>query len=295
MIKGAIEAEKLHEIIALLKTETDMTAKITVIVDNNGNTDLQGEWGLSVLVEYSGKKILLDAGQSGLFLENMKGLGIDVGDIDYATLSHAHYDHANGFMQFLDNNEKAKLYLREGTDKTCYKKAGWFHAYIGIPKKLIKSNSDRIEMVSGDYELIDGVYLIPHKTPGLGEIGRRERMYQKTKHGWIFDDFSHEQSLVLDTDKGLVILNSCSHGGVANIINEVKETFPDKQVYGYLGGMHLFNKTEEEIRKTAEEIRKTGIRYVCTGHCTGGRAFSLLQEELGDTICRMKVGYRVTF
>ncbi len=48
-----------------------MTTKITVIVDNKENTDLQGEWGLSILVEYGGKKILLDAGQTGLFLENM--------------------------------------------------------------------------------------------------------------------------------------------------------------------------------------------------------------------------------
>ncbi len=272
-----------------------MTTKITVIVDNKENTDLQGEWGLSILVEYGGKKILLDAGQTGLFLENMKGLGIDVSDIDYATLSHAHYDHANGFMQFFENNTKANLYLREGTDKNCYKKVSWFHAYIGIPKKLLKKHAGRIEMISGDYKLFEGVYLIPHKTPGLSEIGKREKMYQRTKHGWMFDDFSHEQSLVLDTDKGLVILNSCSHGGAANIINEVKETFPDKRVYGYIGGMHLFNKTEEEIRATAAKIRETGIEYVCTGHCTGDRAFGILQEELGDTVCQMQVGYSINF
>ncbi|MCR4727718.1 MAG: MBL fold metallo-hydrolase, partial [Lachnospiraceae bacterium] len=153
----------------------------------------------------------------------------------------------------------------------------------------------RIEMISGDYKLLEGVYLIPHKTPGLSEIGKREKMYQRTKHGWMFDDFSHEQSLVLDTDKGLVILNSCSHGGAANIINEVKETFPDKRVYGYIGGMHLFNKTEEEIRATAAKIRETGIEYVCTGHCTGDRAFGILKEELGDTVCQMQVGYNITF
>ena len=272
-----------------------MNTKITVIVDNKEDEGLPGEWGLSVLIEYGDSKILLDAGQSELFLENMKSLGADIKDIDYATLSHAHYDHANGFMKFFENNEKAKLYLREGTDKNCYKKVGWFHAYIGIPKKLIKSHSDRIEMISGDYKLTEGVYLIPHKTTGLDAAGKREKMYRKTKRGWMFDDFSHEQSVVLDTDKGLVILNSCSHGGAANIINEVKETFPDKQVYGYIGGMHLFNKTEEEIRATAAKIRETGIQYVCTGHCTRDRAFALLKEELGDTVCQMKVGYTVSF
>ena len=59
--------------------------------------------------------------------------------------------------------------------------------------------------------------------------------------------------------------------------------------------MHLFNKTEEEIRATAAKIRKTGIQYVCTGHCTRDRAFALLKEELGDTVCQMKVGYTVSF
>ena len=49
-----------------------------------------------------------------------------------------------------------------------------------------------------------GVYLIPHKTPGLQEIGKREMMYLKTPQGFVPDNFSHEQSLVIDTDKGLV-------------------------------------------------------------------------------------------
>ena len=120
-------------------------------------------------------------------------------------------------------------------------------------------------------------------------------MYQKTKKGFVLDDFSHEQSLVLDTDKGLIILNSCSHGGAANIINEIKSTFPGKKVYGYIGGMHLFNKSEETIRELAGKIKETGIEYVCTGHCTKDRAFNILKEELGDMVCQMQVGYKVSF
>lgn len=72
--------------------------KLTVIVDNIPQGDIKGEWGLSILVEYEDKKILVDAGASGLFAENMKKLGFCIGDVDYATLSHAHYDHANGMV-----------------------------------------------------------------------------------------------------------------------------------------------------------------------------------------------------
>lgn len=101
------------------------------------------------------------------------------------------------------------------------------------------------------------------------------------------------KKLGIDTDKGLVILNSCSHGGAANIINEIKTTFPDKKVYGLIGGFHLFNKTEAEIRGLAERIRNTGIEYICTGHCTKDRAFGILREELGNMIEQMQVGYQI--
>ncbi len=270
-----------------------MDTKITIIVDNKEADGIRGEWGLSILVEYGERKILLDAGASDLFLENMKKLDIDVNDIDYAVLSHAHYDHANGLPSFLDKNKKAKLFLRESTAEDCYAKKGMIRKYIGIPHRMLIDHSDRIEMVSGDYEITDGVWLIPHKTANLHTIGEREMMYRKMPDGWKPDDFSHEQSLVLDTEKGILILNSCSHGGAANIINEVKSTFPDKKVYGLIGGFHLFNKKDDEIREFAEKVRDTGVEYICTGHCTKDRAFNILKEELGDMADQMKTGYQI--
>ncbi len=270
-----------------------METKISIIVDNKENNGIQGEWGLSVLVRYAGKNILLDSGSTDLFLENMEKLGIDVADIDYAALSHAHYDHANGFPTFFEKNNIAKLYVRDETSDDCYAKKIIFKKYIGIPRKMIEKYPDRIEKVSGDYKLMEGVWLLPHKTKGLESIGKRELMFRKTSHGWIPDDFSHEQSLVLDTDRGLVILNSCSHGGAGNIINEARATFPDKKVYGLIGGLHLFNKSDAEIRDVANTIRNTGIEYICTGHCTKDRAFGILKEELGDIAHQMKVGYQI--
>ena len=206
-----------------------MNTKLTIIVDNTSTGLLKGEWGLSVLVEYNDKKILVDAGASNLFLKNMRGLGIEVKDIDYGVLSHAHYDHANGIPAFFENNDKAGFYMKDGVDANCYWKRFIFKKYIGIPRDLLSNYRDRIIMVSGDYKIMDGVYLIPHKTEGLAKIGIRESMFRKTEHGWIPDDFSHEQSLVFDTDKGLVILNSCSHGGAAATIDEIKAAFPKHQ------------------------------------------------------------------
>jgi len=272
-----------------------MATKMTVIVDNTENGDIKGEWGLSILVEHEDKKILADVGASELFAENLIKLGFDISSIDYAALSHAHYDHSNGMARFFRDNKTAKFYLRDSSAEDCYFKYWVFHKYIGISKGIMSEYSDRIQLVSGDYELCGGAYLIPHKTAGLESIGRRERMYRRTENGWMPDNFSHEQSLVLDTAKGLVIINCCSHGGAANIINEVKNTFPEKKVYGLIGGFHLFNKSDEEVRELAEAIEKTGIEYVCTGHCTKERAYNILREELGDKVEQLKVGLKMEF
>ena len=275
--------------------ELIMETKLTVIVDNTPYGNMKGEWGLSILSECAGKKILVDVGASELFAENMSKLGFDIEDIDYGVLSHAHYDHANGMPRFFKENHKAKFYLRETTGENCYVKKFFFRKYIGIPKNVMTGYADRIEIVSGDYKLFEGAYLIPHKTKGLEAIGKREMMYQKTLRGWKADDFSHEQSLVLDTDKGLVIINCCSHGGAVNIINEVKETFPDKGVYGLIGGFHLYNKSEDEVRQVAKKILKTGIDFVCTGHCTKDKAYNIMKEELGDKLQQLRVGLEMKF
>ena len=86
--------------------------KIKVLMDNISSGELAGEWGLSILIEYEGKKILLDTGASGAFAENAEKMGIDLAEVDFAVLSHAHYDHADGMQTFFANNEKASFYLQ---------------------------------------------------------------------------------------------------------------------------------------------------------------------------------------
>lgn len=269
--------------------------KATVIVDNISSGDISGEWGLCILIEYGEKKILLDTGASNLFAYNADKLNLSVKDIDIAVLSHAHYDHANGIEKFFEVNHKAKLYLQDSCEENCYSKKWIFHKYIGIPRGVLKKYQARIKYVSGDYRICEGISLISHKTPGLNEIGKREKMYKKINGKWYPDDFSHEQSLVFETSKGLVIFNSCSHGGVVNIINEVATAYPQKKVIAVIGGFHIYNKSENEIRELAKMIKDTGIEYVCTGHCTGKKAYEILNEELGDALHQLRVGLIMNF
>lgn len=264
--------------------------KATVLVDNIENMGIPGEWGLCIYIEYKDKKILLDTGASNLFKGNAKKLGVNLADIDFAVLSHAHYDHANGMEEFFKSNESAKFYVQNTTAENCYFKKGFIRKYIGIPRGIMTKYPDRIEVAKGRTEICDGVYIIPHSTPGLEQIGKRENMYQRINRKWYADNFSHEQSLVFDTEEGMMIFNCCSHGGAVNIINEVQNEFPDKKVYGLVGGFHIFNKPEKEIRELAAKIKETGISYVCTGHCSGMKGYNILHEELGDMVHQLKVG-----
>lgn len=90
-----------------------------------------------------------------------------------------------------------------------------------------------------------------------------------------------------------MIFNSCSHGGADVIIREAEAAFPGKQIYGLIGGFHLFRSEDQEVRELADRIRRTGIRRICTGHCTGERAMEILKEELGDMAEQIYTGFEI--
>lgn len=64
-----------------------------------------------------------------------------------------------------------------------------------------------------------------------------------------------EQSLVLRTDKGIVVLTGCSHPGVSEIL-EAASRFG--KVSGIVGGLHGFHDFEQ--------LR--GLSLICPCHCT---------------------------
>ncbi len=264
--------------------------KATVLIDNIATSPLKDEWGLCVYIEHEGKKILLDTGASSRFTDNAKKLGVNLSEVDFAVLSHAHYDHADGMEEFLGLNIKAKFYLKKECKENCYGRKLIFSKYIGIKKGTLQKFSHRIEYVKGDTEIMKGVYLVPHKTENLHEAGKKAGMYKRINKKWVPDNFDHEQSLVLDTEKGLVIFNSCCHGGADNIIKEVSATFPDKKIYAIIGGFHLFESPDSEVEALSKRIEETGISLVYTGHCTGKRAYEILKKNLGEKCNQLSVG-----
>ena len=267
--------------------------KITVLVDNIAADGLCGEWGLSLYIEHGAHTILLDTGASALFAENAASLGKDLAAVEYGVLSHAHYDHADGMEAFFAANDRAKFYLRAGARENCFGYHGDSFDYIGIRRGTLRRFRDRIEFVEGAYELCPGAWLLPHTTPGLAERGRRAELYIKRGLFRRPDDFAHEQTLVTETESGLAVFSSCSHGGVMNILREVREAFPGKRVCALIGGFHLFKTQPPEVRTLGRSLREEGVAHIVTGHCTGQEAFDLLSEETGGLVRQMRTGLMV--
>ena len=265
--------------------------RATVLADNTAAPGLPGEWGLSIYIEENGKTILLDTGSSALFADNADRLGLSLSKVDAGVLSHWHYDHANGMETFFARNDRAKFYLRKLDGEDCYSRTLIFYKHIGIPRGILGRCGERIELIEGQRELCGGIWLLPHSSPGLEQIGRREKMYVRKGRRMTPDSFSHEQSLVYDTDRGLVIFNSCCHGGADRIIREAQQALPGRRVHALIGGFHLHNKSEEEVRAMAGRLRETGVERIFTGHCTGERACQTLRQELGDRVKQIRTGF----
>lgn len=270
-----------------------MSVSATVLIDNIAQPPLLSEWGLSVLIKYNGRTILLDTGKSGQFAENAAMLGRSLSEVDAGVLSHAHYDHADGMPDFFRINPTAQFYLRDGTEENCYSGEGEDRHYIGIKQGTLSEYRSRIAFAAGDVQLFEGAWLIPHKRD-MEQAGRRAHMYLLNGGVWDIDRFAHEQSLVLETEKGLVIFNSCCHGGADVIIEEICSTF-GREVYALVGGLHLFRSTEEEMSQMAERLAATAVQRIITGHCTGDIGFEILKKRLGDRVEQMYSGMEMSF
>ncbi len=271
--------------------------KVDVLIENTSEGYLSCEHGLSILIEYNGTKILLDAGSTSAFIDNADKLNIDLTEVKICVLSHGHYDHSGGFGKLLQINSNARVYVQRSAFGMYFSEKGGMHE-ISIPKDVLL-HIKRFEQIQGFKEILPDIYLVPHSTTGLNKIGKRSGLYKEENGNIIPDDFYHEQSLVFDTPKGIIIFNSCSHGGVKNIINEVKKVCNNKRIYAYVGGLHMKGTingeevctfSDSEIDSLCSVIINENITYIYTGHCTGICGFNKLKERLGNRLYHLTTG-----
>ena len=93
---------------------------ITLVENTCGKSGCIAEHGLSIYIETSKHKLLLDAGQTDAVVQNAARLGIDLSKVDTLILSHGHYDHSGGIIPFSELNSSARIIMQSSAAQPHY-------------------------------------------------------------------------------------------------------------------------------------------------------------------------------
>jgi len=235
------------------------SSELVILYDNNQfDNRLRTAWGFSCLIRLPQETVLFDTGgDSSTLLHNMRQLQIDSGEVDAVVLSHIHGDHVGGLNGFLEQNSAVTVYLPQSFPQSF--------------KDEVKSSGAEVEEVYEARELFSGVYT-------TGELG----------HG------TREQSLIITTTKGLVIITGCAHPGVVNIIRKAKEIVPDNKEYLVMGGFHLSGASSAQIESIISSFVDLAVEKVAPCHCSGDETRRLFKEQYGEGYIESGVGKRIT-
>lgn len=278
--------------------------KITILVENTGGDGdgLVAEHGLSLLISFQGSDILFDTGASDSFAKNAEMLGVDLGSVRVAAISHHHYDHAGGLRRFLALNSDAKTYIGVPPDGDPYFKLfGFLKKYIGLEPGLLEAFPERFVFVDGFMEILPNVFLSSHIMQNHPRPKGNRHLFVKKGAEWKLDDFKHELVMAIVENGELVIFTGCSHSGMINMVDTIAEKFPGKPIKAVIGGFHLvglpmFNTmagSKSEVADIGREILMYPVEVTYTGHCTGQKAFNVLKSVMGDQLHALHTGMRI--
>lgn len=247
-----------------------------------------GEWGFAALVEADGRKILFDTGaRPDTVLQNAAQLGVDLGSVTDVVLSHHHDDHVGGLLTL----RRAVMQATPTALATVHVGQGMFDPRRSDGRAV----NSMLTIIKGDYEATGGRFVV-HDRPGelapgvwvTGPVprvhsernwsGKRQRLHDGA---WIEDTLPEDQSLVLDTDRGLIVLSGCGHAGIVNTIDHARATIRAAPIHAAIGGFHLLDASDAQLTWTAERLAAAGLAQFFGGHCTGLEAVYRFRTLLG--------------
>jgi 7,8-dihydropterin-6-yl-methyl-4-(beta-D-ribofuranosyl)aminobenzene 5'-phosphate synthase len=107
------------------------------------------------------------------------------------------------------------------------------------------------------------------------------------------DTVADDLALAIKTEEGLVVVFGCAHRGVINTLLHVRNLTGEERINTVIGGIHLFNASEERLVRTAADLREMGVQRLGVSHCTGFYASAWLSQELGEVFFLNNAGTRV--
>jgi len=275
-----------------------MQLKISTLSENTANRGFVAEWGLSILVEVDGTKILMDTGMSFSAAYNAQLLGIDLKSIDTIVLSHGHADHTGGLREVLKIKGEVEViahpdiwapkYVRRDGEKE--------EQYNGIPFSRVE-----LESLGARFNLAKEPIHITEHVMTTGEIPMlssyediEDNLFVKEGSVLQPDKLADDLALVIDTEFGLVVILGCAHRGIVNTLRHAQNLTGKELVYAAIGGTHLFRASDERIERTIADLKDMGIQRMGVSHCTGFYASARLAREFGDIFFLNNAGTRLT-
>lgn len=269
------------------------------------------DFGFSLLVRYRGKTILFDAGtKEEVLRQNVEALGVDLGTVDFAVLSHNDADHFAGFRYFRRVNPEAPIYVPaefnlgmpasldiRGPESESWREVPPEQRYYGGDENRMaeKISSDglfgteNVIPVRAHIEIAPGITLISTQSKLRGYF----TAYPPHEEKPVLTGFP-ELSLSLGTDAGEVLVVGCSHASVEAIVVEAREHLSDP-IDLVIGGYHLLPYDTPSIQGIAERMRDDyGVGRVAPTHCTGHRGFAIFRDTFGEHYQFLGLGSRVS-
>ena len=241
--------------------------KIYCLIENTKSSDdFECEHGLSFFIDTGTHKILFDMGASDKYIENAKRLGLDLSQVDFAIISHGHYDHGGGLKAFLEINKTAPIYVSRYSFEPHYNGQG---KYIGLDTSLL--DNDRLIFLDKAENIDTGITIF--NCNGLKAVKEADTFgqYVIRDGAQIKEDYIHEQYLLIKENDRSILFSGCSHKGILNIVNWI-----DADII--VGGFH-FSKMEldDTLRSYASQLGSLNIDFY-TCHCTGNKQYEFMKK-----------------
>jgi 7,8-dihydropterin-6-yl-methyl-4-(beta-D-ribofuranosyl)aminobenzene 5'-phosphate synthase len=275
------------------------TIEIINLVDNTVTSrGLIAEHGLAFLVRNGKRTILFDTGAGGAVVQNMLSLGLDPREITAIALSHGHDDHTGSLKKICEITGPLPVYAHPDIFVAKYRlREGEEARYIGIPwsRAELEASGAVFHLSRQPVELGEGIFL-------TGEIRRRQafeaisREFRLLAGGeYLQDSLWDDQSLIITTREGPLVLLGCAHSGLISTLEHVLDITGASRIFAVIGGTHLKDAGPERLEETIKTLPRFGLQYLVACHCTGFRASAALYQALGDKFIYNEAGRTFRF